>query len=246
MTTPEKDRLEHWAERLAEGDSFVVIEELNQQEDPQAVVTLYDELARHLYWQRKDLPAAIAIARAGIQYGLTMAQGIEAKNVELAAELRSGAKAMAYNLASFAWPGWAEPGIVVGQSDLRFGLDAARTNLRLAQSLHKGDLPVSRAYWMLGAQQLASRQLAPAKNSFDQAAQYAQAAAEQAEALLATGFSRLIDLLASPDETQTKTAQTQLAEVKAVLAKQDNGQFLIDQLDTALKVFTASDFSAPK
>ncbi len=70
---------------------------------------------------------------------------------ELANKLRSGAKGCADDFASYAWSGWDEPGITITQADRAAGFDAARVNLRLAIELERGDLPTSRAHWMVGA-----------------------------------------------------------------------------------------------
>lgn len=217
---------------LNDVDSFAAIEYLNQQNEPLAVINTYSKLMRQLYWEEKDLPAVVAMARAGVQYGLTAAAATS--DPDTASQIKSVAKEIAYNLASFTWPGWDEPGIVIGPSDLAIGLDAAKTNLRLANELNKGDLPLSRAYWMLGGHHLARGQLSEAEACFNQAAHYASAANEEGERLLAQGFALLAVSLASPDNAE---AQNQLAQVKNRLAQQEEGENFIKQIDTAWEVF---------
>jgi hypothetical protein len=173
---------------LVEVDTFTAIEYLDQQDDPLTVANVYSTLVMRLYWEDKNLPAVVAIARAGIQYGLTAAA--MASDHDLAMEIKSVAKEVAYNLASFTWPGWDEPGMIISQSDVAIGLDAAKTNLRLADELKKGDLPLSRAYWMLGRHYLASGHLDKAKACFAKAENFAIAASAEADRLLAQGFHR--------------------------------------------------------
>src|SRR5688500_17012208 len=126
----------------AEQDSFAAIAWLSAQPDPIAVAKAFSEAMLHLYWQEKNLPLAIAFGRAGAQFALAAAAGWETSDPGKALELRGSAKTMAYNLASFTWPGWNEPGIVTTSSDVALGLDAAKANLRLAVELQKGELPL--------------------------------------------------------------------------------------------------------
>lgn len=217
---------------LSQSDSAAVVEYLNRQPDPTDVTEVYGTLVKGLYYEQKDLPLVIALARAGIQYSLAAAD--EAEQSDRAAHLRGRAKAMAYNLASYTWPGWDEPGIVVDATAVVIGLDAAKTNLRLARELKKGDLPLSRAHWMMGAQFLAAGQVDAARESFQKAANHAGRAGEQADQLLAEGFAAIVDLLQSPADS---ALQERLETVKAEMAFLEHGTFFIEQLDTALRVF---------
>src|SRR5689334_18332785 len=115
---------------LREQDSYAAIEHLERQPDPLAVARTYGDLVRHLYWKEKELPAVIAMARAGIQHGIAAARAVEASDPDQAYQLRSSAKGLAYDLGSFTWSGWDEPGIIIDPSQEAIGLDAARANLR--------------------------------------------------------------------------------------------------------------------
>jgi len=217
-------------------DSGLAIDHLNRQADPAAVLDIYVKLVRHFYWTDKNLPLVVLLARAGIQYGLTISA--TAADPELAGQFKGTAKAIAYDLASFTWPGWAEPGLAIGPTDLAIGLDAAKINLRLAHELDKGDLPLTRAYWMLGGQQLAGGSLSDAQASFSQAEHYAAAAGVESERLLAQAFGLITTLLPSPDPTNTHPDLTQLKES---LHQQEHGDQFIDQINTAWQVFAAHD-----
>ena len=220
---------------LTQMDSFAAIEYLNQQPDPLAVINSYSELVVQLYWDQKDLPAMVAMARAGIQYGLTKSTALA--DLELAEKLKSTAKGMAYNLASFTWPGWAEPGIIIYPSDVRIGLDAAKTNLRLAHDLNKPPLPLSRAYWMLGGHYLALGNLTEAKANFEQAGDYAKAANSEADQLLAEAFFLMATLLAAEDH---QASQARLADTKDALSQLEHGDHFVKQIDTAWEVFSTA------
>lgn len=66
----------------------------------------YSKLVKHFHWQQKKLPVLVAVGWAGIQYGLIQAE----TEVSQAQAIKSAAKTIAYDVASFAWPGWDEPG----------------------------------------------------------------------------------------------------------------------------------------
>lgn len=211
-------------------DSFEFIESLTLLPDRLACVKQLHEVGKHLYWKEKDLPNCVAMLRAAVQAGLTATEADpETKN-----DLRSAAKAACFDLASFTWPGWDEPGITVTNSDQAVGMDAARANLRLAIELNKGVLPLSRAHWMLAGHYLAARSHGAAIEHFELAADYARRAESAAAELLAKGFSALTQLLADPADT---AARSRLDKIKSELAPIDDGPFFISQIDTAVGVF---------
>src|SRR5690349_9328805 len=104
---------------VKEKDTAAAIEELAADGD----VEIFLNCMTELYWNQKDLPACIAIARGGIGVALSRATGAGA---EEAYALRTIAKRLCYNLSSFTWDGWDEPGFVITSSDLAVGLDAAK------------------------------------------------------------------------------------------------------------------------
>ena len=154
-------------------DSFADIAALAEV-DLTAQPKAYQDAMRHAYWEDKDLSAAMAIAWAGISRLLALAH---ASAPEQAHELRSQAKALSHDLASFTWPGWDEPGIVITPPEARAGCAAARANRALAKELEQGELPRARAHWILGAHELAAGRPDDARANFETAATLARAAA---------------------------------------------------------------------
>lgn len=215
--------------RFKEIDSFAAIEFLDQQPDPLRVLDTYDRLVRYFYNDAKSVPGVISMGRAGVQYGL--ARAAAESDADRAVEIKGRAKTVAYDLAANTWPGWDDPGIEVTRTDLAIGLDAARTNLRLARELERRDLPRSRAHWMLGAHLLAARQYDDARREFEDAARRAMDAGEHAESLLSKGFVGVTDRLQG-------RGGAALEEAKSKLAALPNGESFIGQLDTALQVLT--------
>lgn len=222
---------------LSQADTFALIEFLDQQEDRLEVAATYDELVRHLYWKEKNVPDMVALARAGIQYCLAAGTAVADEDVEQTLQLRSRAKTIAYNLASYTWSGWDEPGINLDETGRRFGLEAAHMNLRLALELDKGDMRISRAHWMIGAQLLAAGDRVLARESFQLASIYASRAQEETDDLLARSYSLLVGLLEDPENAALQQA---LAQMKRQMAHVEHGQMFIGQLGTAWQVFSAT------
>jgi len=191
---------------------------------------IFDQLLRHAYWQQKDLPAAIMVGQAGIQLG----QSLAIAHPEQAGEIMSQVKGIHYNLASFTWPGWDEPGIEIRPEQVQLGLAAAKENLSLAIELKKDALPLSRAYWMLGGMEIAVKDYGDAKGHFSQAEGLARQAGSEAEALLARGFEFLTGLFTNPDDT---TLSKELEEIKTALLAEEHGEFFVKQIDDAWRVF---------
>lgn len=220
-------------EYLSSGDSFLAIEYLGRQTDALAVVKTYDKLLKQLYYEKRDITAVIRMGRAGIQHGLTSA-ATAGNDTALAKGLKDRARTVAYNLASYTWPGWDEPGIKLDPSQIAQGLDAAAVAVRLSAELGQDALHQSRGYWMLAAHQVAAGDLPGAAGNFKNAAELARTAQAPGEALLSEGFAALTGLLASPNDA---AAEARFVDVKRRLANEKDGRFFIEQLDTARRVF---------
>ncbi len=152
----------------------------------------------------------------------------------MAYELRSWAKSIAYDLASFTWRGWDEAGIVLTVEDEALGLGAAELNLRLAMELEKGALRISRAYWMLGAQQMAAGRLADAEVSFRAGMLQAQEAGAEADERLCFAYEALAKGLEQPGD---QVLQRKFNEAKDALKAVEHGHSFVEQIETAERVF---------
>jgi len=215
-------------------DSFAAIISLCKLHDPRMTMNVLADMMRHQYWQEKDLVGALAFARAGIQYGLQTALEYDLSEPELAYELRSAAKGFAYNFASFAWQGWDEPGASITAADHAAGFDAARVNLRLALELERGDLPTSRAYWMVAAYHLADGEFELAIDNFKQGISYAKRADAGVDELLNHGYILVARMLSTPENQSLKEEYEMLKEAFREI---EHGEDFIQQLDTAYAVF---------
>jgi len=112
---------------LTERGPLGAIEWLSRQNDPPAIASTYSEVLVHQYWVAHDLASVIQIGLAGIQFCLNLAHkysvdiagqadGRRLTSPSLAESLKGTAKGLSYNLGSFCWPGWDEPGIVAFRS----------------------------------------------------------------------------------------------------------------------------------
>ena len=230
---------------LAERGPLGAIEWLSRQSDPTTIASTYSEVLTHQYWVAHDLASVIQIGLAGIQFCLNLAHkysvdvagqvdGRKLTSPSLAESLKGTAKGLSYNIGSFCWPGWDEPGIVVDSTALAIGRDAAGLNLRLALELDKGDIPLSRAHWLIAAHELAAENLEAARTSFDEGARCAAMGTAIEEQLLCKGFSLLARRLQSVDNAEL---QTELDGIRERLSKTANGPALVQQIDTAERIF---------
>ena len=204
---------------------------------PDEQVQAFDLVLRHAYWNKKDLTGAIQIGQAGITRGEQLAAQFPEKENKIMSQV----KGIYYNLASFTWPGWDEPDIKITPEQVQLGLAAAKENFRLAIELKKDALPLSRACWMLGAQEIAVKDYSSAIDHFYQAEQFAEQAVSRegpqqgkGEALLARGFAQLASLLAKPEGPKISA---DLDKTKLALVSLESGEFFVKQIDDAWRVF---------
>lgn len=194
----------------------------------------YAQVVLDLYWKHKDLRWSRLFADSGIRFAMIWAFAA-GKDEKAAARFRSAAKAMAYNIASFSWPGWDEPGITITPDDVAAGVGEARLNLELARELEKGDIALSRAHWLVGAMQLAQGEREEALASFREAQRHADASAQSsADAALCRAYVALAERLIDPADAARAAA---FEAARAELASAEHGAELVAQIDMAWRVF---------
>lgn len=217
-------------------DSFQVIEYITSLGDEIEVAKNFNNLILDLYWKDKSLPYTVVMGRAGLQYILQKSTELEKKDPKKAKQLKVYAKKLAYNISSFTWPGWDEPGVVVKKDYIVVGLDAAKLNLRLTTLLNSGVLKTSIAYWMLGAQQLANEDYTKALKSFSVSKELADKAKSREQQLLTLGFMGICRLLEGSDKNNGEQMyKDTIKELESINTK--NANAFVQQLITARKVF---------
>lgn len=210
--------------RVPGGGPIASIFELAAVEGWDGSTSAYREAMKQAYWTEHDVPSMVALGCAGLALALEDAGAGDE-------EALSVAKSIAYDLASFTWPGWGEEGVVIGETDLAIGRSAAELNLHLAHRLEKGDLVVSRALWMLGAHQMVTGDLAEAQQLFEEASKRAEAAAARPESMLSEAF-RLLSRELAGDEV-AEEMESVLVELRGL----EEGDAFADQVVTARRVF---------
>jgi len=209
---------------MHDSDSYAAIEAIANCGDALTAAKLYLSAATDLYWKAKDLPGVIAIGAAGVTFSLTKSL-IEQDNAT-AEQLRGTAKAISYNLGSFCWPGWVEPGIEIGKKECAFGHDAAKCNLRLAIELKRPPKAIGNAYWLVAAYELANCDFEAAGKTFDTA--HTTFGDEHAMALMAGGYRELAKHLHS----NSNASQLESAKSALLAEGSDDGKAFAEQLTT--------------
>jgi hypothetical protein len=225
------------------GDSYAAIEHIQRHGSPLEIAARYESLVSNLYWNAHDLPAVVTIGRAGILYCLGQSLAADASS-ESAEKLRSVAKGLAYDIGSFTWPGWEEPGITPTPADLAVGRDCAQLNLRLAIELNKPPARLSMAHWLVGAHALAARDFELAEKEF----QLAQDVLPQTDAAANAvkdcnaGYMALARLCKNPADA---VAPAQFDEVIARLGTRegDDAKSYLTQLLSARRLFVPNPSS---
>lgn len=213
--------------RILQGsETFGALQEIQSRGTPAEIAQRYDALVRDIYWKARDIGALIAIASGGIHYCLTKMD--ESSEAEVRDLLGGFAKKLAFNLASFLWPGWDESGVSLTQRDVAVGLNAARLNLRLAKELNKPPDRVEDAHWLLGAHLLAADDAAAAVEEFEQCSPDTRP--------LFRGYLLMAQALLG-----TSGAQQQFNELLEAMShgRDEDDQPNANQLATAFRVFTS-------
>jgi tetratricopeptide (TPR) repeat protein len=194
------------------------------------VVAALDDIAKRAldaYWKAKDLPAAVALSQEGIERG----QAAAAERPAEADAILGKVKAMAFNLASFTWPGWDEAGITITSQQMQLGQAAAELNYRLAVELKRPADKVADAHWIVGAHALSAGEYDRALEQFDQCKHLTS---NDTARRVADGYAAIAHLAARHDAAAAfDRAVDALKEINS-----EDSRFYVEQLITARRVFT--------
>ncbi len=237
-TKPDQaDVLQRVKSLLSGSDSFEAARFVNGLGEPLDVAKCYAGLVGDLYSKERSVADMITMGRVGLQYCLTKADELADEAPETAGALKGVAKVISFNLAANAWPGWGAEGFAVSRHDSVAGLDAAKLNLRMVKELNEGPVPLSVSHWAIGAQHMALSDYDKALEAFASSKEMAAEGDNEGGEWLALGYIGITNILAGSKDK----GEQQLDEAIAGLQKldTDDAKFFIDQLKTALKVFSA-------
>jgi hypothetical protein len=219
---------------IENADIYQAIQYINKQDTPEEAAEIYAGVVKDFYWKDKDVERTIIFGQAALHYLLLKVDEFRNSEPERGFELKKQAKAMAFNLASFCWPGWNEEGILLSVENIQTGLETAKLNLRLADELGDESLSLSVDYWVLGAQYIATQNYEQALNAFGTQKKLANEAGDKLNELLADGYIG-ITMIISGDEN----GQDFLGEAIKALTEDgsEDAKFYIEQFNTVLNVF---------
>ena len=231
-----EDTYEAVQSRLTEQDLIAASGYVLGVGDTQEVVAAFSDLILDCYHKAKSIAQVLHFGSAGIHFCLAGALALDGRDDTAARGLRLAAKRMATNVASFTWPGWDAPGIVISQEQMRLGLMYARFSVRQLHELYPTAAQLAFTYWFLGAHLIAHRQYAEALKVFKAAHAYNQEHGDDPEGrLMLEGYIGLTKLLAGRLECGEADFS---AAVTALQARgSDDAQFYAEQLVTARAVF---------
>ena len=222
---------------LAEKDSYAAAEYVQGLGEPPLVAQAYAQLVMDLHWKASDVPGVVAMGRAGILYSLTRVRDLAAKTPEKVPAWRGHAKMIAYNLASFTWPGWGNEKLTITEADLAAGREAAAFNLRLAIELGVPPQKLSAAHWLVGAHRLSADDHAGAKASFRTAVEFSRKAGDEEGALMGEGYLAMAGVL-SGDAKARKAMDAAVAGLRKIGT--DDGKRFPDNKGTGEFYFSRS------
>jgi hypothetical protein len=201
----------------------------------------FREVGPALYWKHRALPAFLALQREHLRRLEASLTGCEEAAVAPLVRALGGSY---YNLASFAWPGWEEPGIVIDAEALAAGRAAALRCLEIRRDPAHAAVPfgytLAIAHWMVGAYHLAAREWDAARESFAQAQRLKQEAGEAD--VLEAGYLALTDVLERPEDTAAVTAFEGILAQLAARPEDADAACYRQQLVSARRVFEGGEF----
>ena len=178
---------------LDRGEYDEAIKQFESTGDANGISAEYVPLIIDIYWGTKDIDAVVRLAHAAMAYCQRHADASADEALQKKLHLR--AKSTAYNLGSFTWPGWNEPGVALTPEHVRAGYDAARQNLELAQALDRPPSAMSNAWWLLGAHHMTAGELDGAIDAFTRSVSFAQEAGKADGAAMARGYAAITRML---------------------------------------------------
>jgi hypothetical protein len=204
----------------------------------------FREVGLALYWKHRALPEFLTLQR---EHRRRLEAALAAcDNPTAASPLVRALAGSYYNLASFAWPGWDEAGIVIGPEELAAGRDAALRCLDLRRNPAHAAVPFgytpAMAHWMVGAYHLAAREWDAARAEFGEARRLNREAG--AVDVLEAGYLALCDALERPDDPSASAAFAAVITQLEARDEDEDAACYRQQLLSARRVFGGGETAA--
>jgi hypothetical protein len=237
QTSPtQDDPLNLALEAFDDGGVGAAVAAMKAIDDPAQASSGFDRLSRKLYNARTDVTNMIAVAEAGIAFCLDQAQRTDSS--EIARELKTTAKTIAFNAGANCWPGWGDDGIDIAPTHIRSGVKLAEVCRDLVAELQLGHKQAGNAIWLIGALKLAAGDPTAALDAFQQARGLAEAGGNEVGVRMAAGYcalARKADAATAPAGAQE--LELALMRLRELDSKEAN--FFVQQLVTADRILLA-------
>ena len=186
------------------------------------------ELMRFLRSEQKE-SLFVPVAKLQLAYLDHAASRADSANPEQAVEIRRFARGVAFNIASFTWPGWGDSPDPISEARQELGLLAAERAVQLALNI---DEMTPNALWILGAHQLNARDYDEAIKSFERAKGLARNDFYRA---MHSAWQQLTHAVAEGGDSSIRELDAAIAELRKF--DDENAEFFADQLSTARRVY---------
>ena len=191
----------------------------------------WEELAtlmRHLRSEQRE-SLFVPVAKLQLAYLTEAAKRAETSNPDQAVEIRRFARGVAYNIASFTWPGWGDSSEPISKTRQELGLEAAKRAVDLAEQI--GEVTPN-ALWILGAHHLNAMQYEEALSSFDRAKELAR---NDFYRSMHSVWQQLTRVLASGTNSGLQELDVAIDNLRG--SDFEDAEFFADQLNTARRVY---------
>lgn len=186
------------------------------------------ELMRHLRAEKQD-HLFVPVAKLQMAYVLDAITRLEASNSPRLDDTVRFGRGVAFNIASFTWPGWGDQPEPISPERQKLGRQAADLCLMLAERL--GEVTPN-SLWIVGAHQLNAREFDSAYKTFERAK---QAARNDFFRDMHTAWQRLTRLVETQNEENAREFTRSVEKLRT--QDEENADFYADQLITAESVF---------
>ncbi len=208
---------------------------MTQAQDPSKLDTVdeadFGELAELMRFLRSEKKESlfVPVAKLQLSYLEEAASRAETTDSDRAVEIRRFARGVAFNIASFTWPGWGDSPEPISPPRQELGLQAAERAVELAEQINE---MTPNALWILGAHQLNAGQYDEAISSFGRAKGLAR---NDFYRSMHDTWQQLTQVLASDDNVGLKELDVAIDELRN--ADDDDAGFFADQLSTARRIY---------
>lgn len=191
----------------------------------------WGELAALMRYLRSEQRESlfVPVAKLQLAYLTQAASRVDASDPDQAVEIRRFARGVAYNIASFTWPGWGDSPEPISESRQELGLEAAERAVELAEKIEE---MTPNALWILGAHQLNAGMYDEAISTFERAEELAR---NDFYRSMHEAWQQLTKVVASGGKSGLEDLDEAISGLRTL--NDENAEFFAEQLSTARRVY---------